>query len=89
MEIPLISKKQFNRFKKFLPVSINAEKISARIVINCANWVIRNGRSWKEILKNMENLILFADVSLAGASLAYAGGSLIHLLQKLEKVIQP
>ena len=49
MEIPLISKRQFNRFKKILPVPSNAEKISARIVISCANWVIRNGRSWNEI----------------------------------------
>ena len=49
MEIPLISKRQFNRFKKFLPAPSNAEKINARIVISCANWVIRNGRSWSEI----------------------------------------
>ena len=49
MEIPLISKRQFNRFKKFLPVPSNAEKICARIVISYANWVTKLGRSWSEI----------------------------------------
>lgn len=49
MEIPLISKRQFNRFKKFLPVPGNAEKISAIVVISCGIWVIRYGRSWAEI----------------------------------------
>ncbi len=49
MEIPFISKKQFNRFRKFLPVPGNAEKIDARTVLSCAVWLIKNGRSWKEI----------------------------------------
>lgn len=49
MEIPLISKRQFNRFKKILPAPSNAEKISARVIISCANWVIRFGHLWSEI----------------------------------------
>lgn len=49
MEIPLISKRQFNRFKKFLPVPGNAEKILAIVVISCAIWVIKNCRSWRDI----------------------------------------
>ena len=49
MEIPLISKRQHNRFKKYLPVHSNAEKIDARIVISCAIWVIKGGHSWHEI----------------------------------------
>lgn len=49
MEIPFISKRQFNRFRKFLPAPGNAEKIDARTVLSCVVWLIRNGRSWKEI----------------------------------------
>ncbi len=49
MEIPLISKRQFNRFKKYLPAPSNAEKIDPRIVLSCAIWVIRYGRSWSEL----------------------------------------
>ena len=49
MEIPLISKRQFNRFKKFLPAPGNAEKILAIVVISCAIWVIKNCRSWRDI----------------------------------------
>lgn len=49
MEIPLISKRQFNRFKRHLPASSNAEKIDARIVISCAIWVIKGGYPWKDI----------------------------------------
>ncbi len=49
MEIPFISKRQFNRFRKFLPVPGNAEKIDARTVLSCVIWLIRYGRSWKEI----------------------------------------
>lgn len=49
MEIPLISGRQFNRFKKFLPVPSPAEKITGIIVLSCAIWVFRYGRSWNEI----------------------------------------
>ncbi len=49
MEIPLISKRQFNRFKKILPVPSPAERIRAIVVISCAIWVFRNGLSWREI----------------------------------------
>ena len=49
MEIPFISKRQFIRFKKFLPAPGNAEKIDARTVPGCVIWLIRNGRSWSEI----------------------------------------
>lgn len=49
MEIPLISKRQFNRFKRHLPVRSNAEKVSARVVLSCAIWVIKGGRCWHEI----------------------------------------
>ena len=49
MEIPLISKRQFNRFKPHLPPSSNAEKIDARIVLSCAIWVIKGGHTWGDI----------------------------------------
>lgn len=49
MEIPLISKRQFNRFKKYLPVRSNAEKVAARVVLSCAIWVIRGGHCWHEM----------------------------------------
>lgn len=49
MKIPLITKKQFNRFRKFLPVPGNAEKVLAIVVISCAIWVIKYGRSWSDI----------------------------------------
>lgn len=49
MKIPLISRRQFNRFKKVLPVPGNAEKILALVVISCAIWVIRYGHSWRDI----------------------------------------
>ena len=49
MKIPLLSKRQYNRFKKVLPAPGNAEKILAIIVISCAIWVIRYGHSWSDI----------------------------------------
>lgn len=49
MEIPLISKRQFNRFRKHLPASSNAEKIHPRTVLSCVIWVIKGGHSWSEI----------------------------------------
>ncbi len=49
MEIPLISKRQFNRFQKYLPAPSNAEKIDARTVLSCAIWVVKGGHSWNEI----------------------------------------
>ena len=49
MEIPLISKRQFNRFKKYLPVRSNAEKVDARVVLSCVIWVIKGGHCWNEI----------------------------------------
>ena len=49
MEIPLISKRLFNRFRKHLPAPSNAEKISPRIILSCAIWIFRYGRSWREI----------------------------------------
>lgn len=55
MEIPFISKRQFNRFRKFLPVPGNAEKIDGRTVISCVVWLIKNGRSWNEIPKKYGN----------------------------------
>lgn len=55
MEIPLISKRQFNRFKKLLPVPSNAEKINARTVISCVIWLVKGGHSWKEIPEKYGN----------------------------------
>ena len=49
MKIPLLSKRQFNRFKKVLPAPGNAEKILALVVLSCAIWVIRHGHSWSDI----------------------------------------
>lgn len=49
MEIPFISKRQFNRLKKHLPVQSNAEKIDARTVLSCAIWMIKGGRHWSDI----------------------------------------
>ena len=49
MEIPLLSKRQFNRFKNCLPASSNAEKIDARTVISCSIWVIKGGHCWSDI----------------------------------------
>lgn len=55
MEILFISKKLFNRFKKFLPVPGNAEKIDRRTVLSCAIWVIEGGRSWSDIPEKYGN----------------------------------
>ena len=55
MEIPLISKRQFNRFRKFLPDPGNAEKIDGRTVLSCVIWLIKNGRAWKEIPEKYGN----------------------------------
>lgn len=49
MEIPMISKRLFNRFRKHLPAPGNAEKIDARTVISCVLWLVRLGRMWSEI----------------------------------------
>ncbi len=49
MGIPLISKRQFNRFSKYLPVPSNAEKIDGRVVLSCAIWVVEGGRSWSDL----------------------------------------
>ena len=49
MKIPLLSRRQFNRFKKVLPAPGNAEKIPAIVVLSCAIWIIRYGRSWSDI----------------------------------------
>lgn len=49
MEIPLISKRQFNRFRKHLPPVSNAEKIPAIVVLSCVIWVIKSGVPWSHI----------------------------------------
>ena len=51
MEIPLISKRQFNRIKKYLPDTSIAEKIDRRIAISCGIWIIKKGYSWSELPK--------------------------------------
>ena len=85
MEIPLISKRQFNRFRKFLPVHGNAEKINGSIVIRCAIWVKKMGAPGRKYLKDMENLIHLGGASAAGASWIASGASFTALLKKHQK----
>lgn len=49
MEIPLIPKRMFSRFRKYLPARANAEKVDARVVLSCSIWVKKSGASWSQI----------------------------------------
>lgn len=49
MKIPMISKRQFNKIKKFLPVPRGHIKIDNRIFLSCCIWIIRTGAFWSEL----------------------------------------
>lgn len=49
MKIPMISKRQFNKIKKSLPVPRGHCFIPPLIFISCCIWVVRTGASWSQI----------------------------------------
>ena len=49
METPLFSKRQFNKFRKHLPVPGPRKRIDDRYVISGIIWVIKQGASWREV----------------------------------------
>lgn len=49
MEIPLIDKRTFNKFSKYLPAPSGNCKIPALVVISCVIWLIRHGRYLNDI----------------------------------------
>ncbi len=49
METPLISKRQFNRIRKFLPVRKHKNLLDDRLVLSGIIYVIRNGLAWRQL----------------------------------------
>ena len=49
MKIPMLSTRQFNKLKKFLPVPRGNKKLNDRIFLSCCIWIIRTGFFWSEI----------------------------------------
>ncbi len=49
MEIPLISKRVYNKFAKHLPTPRGNQKIAQIVIISCVIWVIKHGRYWSDI----------------------------------------
>lgn len=49
METPLISKKQFNRIRKFIPVRKHAKRLDDLLVISAILLVIRYGLPWRQL----------------------------------------
>lgn len=43
MKIPILTKKHFNKLKKFLPVPRGNKKIDNRIFLSCCIWIIHTG----------------------------------------------
>ena len=49
MKIPIITKKQFNKLKEFLPLPRGNKKIDNRIFLSCCIWIIYTGFFWSEL----------------------------------------
>lgn len=49
MKIPMISKRQFNKLKKFFPVPRGNKFLDERVFLSCCIWVIRTDALWSEI----------------------------------------
>lgn len=49
METPLISKRQFNKIRKFLPVRNHARRLDDRMVISGIIFIIKNGLGWRQL----------------------------------------
>lgn len=55
METPLISKRQFNRIRKFLPVRNRKNLLDDRIVISAIIFIARHGLPWRQLPKSFGN----------------------------------
>lgn len=49
METPLITKRQFNRIRKFIPVRKNVRRLDDRVVISAIIFIIKNGFAWRQL----------------------------------------
>lgn len=49
MKIPMVSKRQFNKIKKFFPVPRGHKLLDDRIFFSCCIWIIRTGSSWRQL----------------------------------------
>lgn len=55
MKIPIISKRQFNKLKKYLPAPRGNKFLDNRVFISCCLWVIRTDSFWSEIPEKYGN----------------------------------
>ena len=49
METPLISKRQFNRIRKFLPARKHKNSLDDRVVISAILYIARHGLAWRQL----------------------------------------
>ena len=48
-----ISKKQFEKIKKFMPIELKPAKIPNQQFLNALLYIIENGCKWRALQKNM------------------------------------
>lgn len=49
MKIPILSKRQFNKLKKFLPVPRGHKRLDDRVFLSCCIWIIHTGFYWSQL----------------------------------------